>query len=435
MSHFDKREVAERFIRYASIFTGSEEGVETTPSTACQRDLAKLLYEELLAMGASDVYYDEKNCYVYASIPGNIPADPEKTAKSKDAAAKRRENTAPIIGLVAHMDTSDAVRASAVHPQLIECYDGTDIVLNKELGIVSTTEEFPDLKERTGKMLIVTDGTSVLGGDDKAGVTQIMEVFDFYLHHPEIAHGTIRLCFTPDEEVGNGPLNFDVERFAADYAYTVDGSRVGDLEYENFNAASARIVIHGHSTHPGDAKGVMINAALVAMEFNALLPSHETPYYTEGYQGFFHLTDMEGTCDEAKLEYIIRDHDRTRFEERKALMQRAADTIKDRYGNGILDLEMRDSYYNMAEKVLPHRHLIDVAAEAVREQGLEPTTFPIRGGTDGCRLSYMGIPCPNLGTGAYHFHSRYEYVVADEMVEGAEILLRILNKYAAYELD
>ena len=434
-SHFDRDEVAQRFIRYAGIFTQSEEGHEDTPSTACQRDLASLLYQELLDMGAADVFYDEEKCYVYATLPATIPGNPEAVKQIADAQTKRRENTAPIIGLVAHMDTSDAVNAKAVHPRLIEHYDGEDIVLNRELGIVSTTKEFPSLLEHKGQMLVVTDGTSVLGGDDKAGVTQIMEVFRFYLSHPEYAHGTVRLCFTPDEEVGNGPMNFNIKRFAADYAYTVDGGSVGEIEYENFNAASAAISIRGKSTHPGSAKGVMKNALLIAMELNSLLPADEIPACTEGYEGFYHLDRLEGTVDQAVMDYIIRDHDRDSFERRKDRMREAADKINEKYGEGTITLTLKDSYYNMAEKVLPHRHLIDIAAKAAEECVGTWYTLPIRGGTDGCRLSFMGIPCPNLGTGAYNFHSRYEYASVDEMVQGCEVLLRILNKYASYEVD
>ncbi len=329
MSHFDKREIADRFIRYASIFTQSEEGVSDTPSTPCQRDLATVLYEELKAMGASDVYYDEEKCYVYATVPANIPADAAAVAAREDANAKKRENLAPIIGLMAHMDTSNAVDAKGhgVHPRLIESYDGSVVILNEKEGYKLDPKEFPDLTRHIGETLIVTDGLSVLGGDDKAGVTQIMEVVDFYLHHPEIAHGTIRVCFTPDEEVGNGVMNIDLSKFAVDYGYTVDGSRIGELEYENFNAASCHVTIHGKSTHPGDAKGVMINALLVGMDFNAMLPAGETPYDTEGYEGFYHLEDMKGGCDHAELDYILRDHDKEKFEIRKQTFAKIAASL------------------------------------------------------------------------------------------------------------
>ncbi|MBP3217002.1 MAG: peptidase T [Lachnospiraceae bacterium] len=434
----DKNETAERFIRYASICTQSEENVPDTPSTAIQRDLAILLYRELQEMGASDVVYDEEKCYVYATLPGNLPVDDAARRKLEgrsDTAAKRRTNLAPIIGLAAHMDTSNAVSASEVHPRRVDCYDGGVIQLNEKDGIRLDPAEFPDLKDQVGAMLVVTDGTSVLGGDDKAGITQIMELFRFYLSHPEFPHGTVRLMFTPDEEVGNGTLNVDFEQFAADYAYTVDGSTVGELEYENFNAAGARLVLHGLSTHPGDAKDKMRNALQMAMDFHALLPERERPEHTEGYEGFFHLISLDGTCDEAHMEYIIRDHDRARFEKRKEQMREAAAEIARRYGEGTIDLMVEDSYYNMAEKILPHPELIEAASKAIKDAGLSVRTQPIRGGTDGCRLSFSGIPCPNLGTGAYHYHSRYEYVSVDEMVKGVEVLARIIGEFAKYQLN
>ena len=438
MPHFNQDEVTDRFIRYASVFTQSKDGIPDTPSTSCQFDLARLLAKELKEMGASGVFLDEEKCYVYATIPGNIPACAEQLAGRPDARAKGRENNAPIIALVAHMDTTSDVDASghpSIHPRRIDHYDGGRIVLNEETGISMGPEEYPRLKQLAGKTLVVTDGTSVLGGDDKAGVTQIMEAASFLLRHPEIAHGTVRIMFTPDEEVGNGTLNADMDRLAADYAYTVDGNAVGTLEYECFNAASAVVSVKGYSTHPGAAKGRMKNALLMSMEYNALLPQDEIPARTEGYEGFYHLTDLNGTSDLARMEYILRDHDRASFERRKKTMLDAAGVMNARYGAGSFDVELRESYRNMAEKVRPHMHLVTNALEAIREVGLEPVTSPIRGGTDGAVLSWMGLPCPNLGTGAYNIHSRYEYVVAQEMVLGAEILLRILNKYAAFELD
>lgn len=438
VSHFDKNKMAERFIRYASIFTQSEEGVPDTPSTKCQFDLARLLAKELQEMGASDVWLDEKKCYVYATIPGNIPADPAKVAARKDAAAKHRENPAPIIGLVSHMDTSNAVDAKDhpyIHPRLIENYDGGDIVLNDEKKIHMGPSEYPDLARHKGQTIIVTDGTTVLGGDDKAGVTQIMEAAYFFLHHPEIAHGTIRIMFTPDEEVGNGTRNVDMNHFAVDYAYTVDGGDVCAIEYQNFNAASADITIHGLSTHPGDAKGKMRNALLVGMEFNSLLPPGQTPYDTEGYEGFWHLDEMKGTTDEAGMNYIIRDHDRAKFEERKKIIHSVAEKLNEKYGAGVVEADVKDSYYNMEEKIRPHMHLITNVEQAMEELGMKWYVNPIRGGTDGAVLSFRGIPCPNLGTGAYNYHSRYEYVVADEMAVGAEVLIRVLNRYAGYTLE
>lgn len=438
MSHFSLDEVTERFIRYASVYTQSAEGFPDTPSTLCQFNLARLLAAELEEMGASDVYLDEEKCYVYATIPGNIPADAVRLTGRPDAEEKRRENMAPILALIAHMDTSSDVDASAhpvITPRRIDHYDGGRIVLNEKAGISMGPDEYPELSEITGQTLVVTDGTSVLGGDDKAGVTQIMEAASFLLRHPEIAHGTVRILFTPDEEVGNGTRNIDMNRLGADYGYTVDGNAVGTLEYECFNAASAHLTITGFSTHPGAAKDRMKNALLMAMEFNALLPRDEIPAETEGYEGFYHLTDLSGTTERAQMDYIIRDHDREIFEKRRKTMLDAAERMNERYGDGTFDIEIQDSYRNMAERILPHRHLIDTAREAIREVGLEPVLLPIRGGTDGAVLSFKGLPCPNLGTGAYNIHSRYEYVAAQEMVQGAEILLRILNKYAAFELD
>lgn len=437
MGHFDRREITERFIRYAEIFTQSAEGVADTPSTACQRDLARLLYQELLAMGAADVVYDEDKCYVYATIPGNLPVDAAALAARDDKDRKHRENLAPIIGLMAHMDTSDGVDGTGhgVHPCVIEQYDGREITLDAESGISMSPADHPALAGKEGQTLIVTDGHSVLGGDDKAGVTEIMEAAQFYLQHPEIAHPTFRICFTPDEEVGNGILNINLDEFAVDYGYTVDGSYVGEIEYENFNAASAHVTIHGRSTHPGDAKGRMINALLVAMEYNALLPQRETPFYTEGYEGFYHLENMHGACDQAEMDYILRDHDLDKLTDKKLWIEQAARQINGIYGEGTVTIEVKDSYYNMADKVRPHMHLVTNATESMRELGITPRTQPIRGGTDGCQLSFRGVPCPNLGNGAYQYHSRYEFVVVEEMMQGAEVLIRILNKYAGFTLD
>ena len=428
-------EIASRFARYASVFTQSEEGCPDTPSTECQRDLASMLADELREMGMADVFYDEEHCYVYATLPGNIPVNREILDRRADTAKKRRENAAPILGFVAHMDTSAAVPARKVSPRIIEDYDGGAIVLNKELGIVSDPAQMPDLPSHKGETIVVTDGTSVLGGDDKAGITQIMEAMRFFLRHPEYPHGTAVVCFTPDEEVGNGTLRLDPARFTADYAYTVDAGAAGELEYENFNAASVQIAIRGRSTHPGAAKGRMKNALLIAMELNSLLPADEIPARTEGYEGFFHLNGMKGITDSATMSYLIRDHDHTRFEERKKQMLDAGAEINRRYGDGTATVSIEDSYYNMAEKVIPHMHLIENAKKAILAAGLTPKVQPIRGGTDGCKLSYEGIPCPNLGTGAFHIHSRYEYVSAQEMLLGTQILIRILSGYAAYELD
>ncbi len=428
-------DIGERFIRHASVITQSKEGCPTTPSTPEQRDLAVILRDELSEMGLSEVYYDEEHCYVYATLPGNIPADEAKLALLPDRAAKRRENTAPILGLVAHMDTVDAVAKKEVRPRRIHSYDGGDIVLNEEEHIVLSPAMFPSLNEHKGCDLVVTDGTTVLGADDKSGIAVAMEALDFFINHPEYAHGTIRVCFTPDEEVGNGTLWLDKNRFACDYAYTIDGGGIGDLEYENFNAATAWVSCRGVSCHPGSAKNLMVNALLVAMEYNSMLPALDIPGRTEGYQGFFHITGMSGTADEAEMEYIIRDHDLEKFSERKDVMRRAAEEINRRYSDGTVSVRIEDSYFNMAEKVKPHMHLIDLAVASMKELGIEPNSTPIRGGTDGCKLSYEGIPCPNLGTGGYNCHGRYEYACVEEMAKDAELVVRILNKYASYEVD
>lgn len=430
--------IAGRFMRYASIATQSEDGHEETPSTPGQFDLARLLTQELTAMGAADVYLDETHCYVYATIPGNLPVTShvQKLLDERtDTERKRRENAAPIIGLVAHMDTSDAVPSDSFHPRKIEKYDGGRIVLDADRNIFLDPAEFQDLSDHKGQTLVVTDGHSVLGGDDKSGVAEIMETARFFLAYPEYPHGTIRIMFTPDEEVGNGVKFADLDRFAVDYAYTIDGGAAGELQYESFNAASLQLHFHGHSTHPGSARGKMRNALLMAMEYNALLPEKETPFYTDGHEGFFHLEKLNGTVDEAAADYIIRDHDMRHFIARKETAIRAAEEIRSRYGKETVSCLIQDSYYNMASRIRPHMHLIDNAKAAMKEVGVKPLIAPIRGGTDGCMLSFEGIPCPNLGTGSYHYHSRYEYVSADEMAKCAEIIVRILYRYAAYELD
>lgn len=435
-AHFEPQKLAERFVRYASIYTQSKEGVPDTPSTPCQRDLAVVLERELRKMGASDVFFDEDKCYVYAEIPGNLPkekCDPAAVEALPDASKKRRENTAPILGLMAHMDTSAAVDAREIHPRMIPNYDGEVIRLGEHY--VLDPREYPDLAGRKGETLIVTDGTSVLGGDDKAGVAAIMEAAAFFLQHREIAHPTIRIAFTPDEEVGNGTLNLDLARFACDYAYTVDGGGVGELEYENFNAASCEVKIAGISTHPGSAYGKMRNAVLVANEFISLLPALETPYYTRDHEGFYHVEELSGTCDEATLSLIIRDHDRDRFEERKRTAAKIAAVLNEKYGEGTVTAAIKDSYFNMLSKIQPHMHLVENAKKAMEEAGVRPLVQPIRGGTDGCAISFRGIPCPNLFTGAHNYHSRFEYVSAEEMALSAETLIRILNRYAEYEVD
>jgi len=406
------KSVIDRFMRYVQVDTQSDEESSTVPSTMKQHDLARILVQELKELGACEITYDETHCYVYASIE----------------ASKGYENS-PVLGFIAHMDTLPAVTGANVQPRIVECYDGGDIVLNKELNIVMKTTDFPGLLKHVGKDLVVTDGTTLLGADDKAGIAEIMAMAEYLMKHPEIKHGKIRIGFTPDEEIGCGADYFDVELFGADYAYTVDGGPLGELEYENFNAAGATLMIHGRSVHPGDAKDKMKNAILIAQEFQSLLPVEQNPMYSEGYEGFFHLDHISGTVEEAVAEYIIRDHDRTLFEEKKELFMSCADFLNRKYGAGTVVVEMKDSYYNMREVLEPHMHLIDRASESMRELGIEPVISPIRGGTDGARLSFMGLPCPNLCTGGENYHGRYEFACVQSMEAVVKLLTGIVQKY------
>lgn len=404
--------VIEKFLEYVKIDTQSSEESTSKPSTSKQHDLAKILERQLQEMGAQDIVYDKEYCYLYASIPATAGCE-----------------QAPVIGFIAHMDTSPAVTGTGVQPHIVEAYDGKDIILNQEKHIVMKVADFPELASYQGKRLIVTDGTTLLGADDKAGVAEIMAMAEYLLQHEEIRHGRIRIAFTPDEEVGAGADYFDVERFGADYAYTVDGGRLGELEYENFNAAGAKVTIHGRSVHPGEAKDKMRNAILMAQEFQAMLPISENPMYTSGYEGFYHLDQLHGTVEEAVAEYIIRDHDREKFERKKEYFTRIGEFLNQKYGAGTFDIEMKDSYYNMKEIIEQHMHLVDHAKEAMEELGISPVVVPIRGGTDGARLSFMGLPCPNLCTGGQNFHGRFEYACADEMEMIVKLLIRIAGKY------
>ncbi|MCI1727652.1 MAG: peptidase T [Lachnospiraceae bacterium] len=391
------KELIERFIRYAEVDTQSSEESGTSPSTMKQHDLAKMLASELKEMGVKDVDYDEEHCYLYAGIPG----DPEL----------------PALGFISHMDTSPAVSGAGVKPRILENYDGKDSLLKPE--------EFPELAHHIGEDLIATDGTTLLGADDKAGVAEIMNLAEYCMKHPDERRRTVRIAFTPDEEIGCGTDHFDIERFAAKEAYTVDGGKLGELEYENFNAASANIRISGRSVHPGDAKNLMVNAVLVGMELNALLPPSERPEHTEKYEGFYFLEEMDGTVDSALMKYLIRDHDRVLFEKRKETMQRAVDFINARYGEGTAVAEIRDQYYNMAGLMASHMDLIDRAVEKMKKLGIKPSVVPIRGGTDGASLTYRGLPCPNLCTGGYNYHGRYEYASIQEMEKAAELLIEL----------
>ena len=410
----DRLKPVERFLRYVQVDTQSDEESGTSPSTAKQHDLAKMLTAELKEMGAKEVTYDKKHCYVYATIP-----------------ATKGFEKAPTLGFIAHMDTSPAVTGAGVKPRLIKKYDGKDIVLNKRKQIVMKVEEFPELAELQGESLIVTDGTTLLGADDKAGVAEIMAMAEFLIKYPEVGHGKIRIGFTPDEEIGCGPDHFDVKLFGADFAYTVDGGALGELEYENFNAAGAKLIVNGRNTHPGSAKGKMINSILIAQEFQSLLPVSENPAYTEGYEGFFHLDGISGNVEKTVCNYIIRDHDKKLFEKKKETFLRCAEFLNAKYGEGIVSVEMKDSYYNMRDVMEPYLHLIDNAKAAMEELGIEPKVVPIRGGTDGARLSFMGLPCPNLCTGGANYHSRFEYVHVQGMEKTAQLLVRLVEAYGA----
>ena len=398
--------VIDRFLKLVSYPTTSDERSQTCPSTPQQRVLAEELVRQMQELGIQDARVDAYG-YVYGTIPANCEKD------------------IPVYGLIAHMDTAPDAPGENIRARVTEAYDGGDVVLNEEKHIVLSPEEYPQLKNAVGKRLIVTDGTTLLGADDKAGVAEILSAAELLLTSDR-KHGTVKLAFTPDEEIGRGADRFDVVGFGADYAYTVDGGAIGELEYENFNAASAKIVIRGKSIHPGSAKGQMVNAALVAMELHGLLPALETPYYTDGYEGFYHLTGMQGETEQAELQYIIRDHDRAKFEARKAVMQKVCAEIDRRYGAGTVELTLRDSYYNMKEKIEPCLFLIENAKRAMEQLGIEPKVVPIRGGTDGARLSFEGLPCPNLCTGGENFHGRFEYIPAEDMERITQLLAVML---------
>ena len=398
--------VIDRFLKLVSYPTTSDENSETCPSTPRQLALAEGLVRQMQEMGIADAHVDADG-YVYGTIPANCEKD------------------IPVYGLIAHMDTAPDAPGENIRARITEAYDGGDVVLNEEKHIVLSPEEYPQLKNAVGKRLIVTDGTTLLGADDKAGVAEILSAAELLLTSDR-KHGTVKLAFTPDEEIGRGADRFDVAGFGADYAYTVDGGAIGELEYENFNAASAKIIIRGKSIHPGSAKGQMVNAALVAMELHGLLPALETPYYTDGYEGFYHLTGMQGETEQAELQYIIRDHDRAKFEARKAVMQKVCAEIDRRYGAGTVELTLRDSYYNMKEKIEPCMFLIENAKQAMEQLGIEPKVVPIRGGTDGARLSFEGLPCPNLCTGGENFHGRFEYIPAEDMERITQLLAVML---------
>ncbi|MBO5093386.1 MAG: peptidase T [Lachnospiraceae bacterium] len=420
--------VTDYFLQYVKIHTASSEDARRFPSTDGQLALARLLAQQLEALPGVSVDFDETYGYVYAKLPSNLRG--KANGENPDDSHSEPDLSHGGIGLIAHMDTSPDAPGEHVSPRIVHAYDGGDIILNDARHIVMRQSDFPELADYIGHDLIVTDGTTLLGADDKAGVAEIMTLMSTLASHPEISHGNISVAFTPDEEIGCGTDYFDVKRFGASFAYTVDGGALGELEYENFNAASAVLTVRGRNVHPGDAKNKMRNALLLAYEFHALLPAAENPAYTEGYEGFYHPHHIEGDVEKAVLQYLIRDHDRRRFEERKERLQKNAAFLNEKYGEAVFTVEITDSYYNMKEQIEPHMHLIEHAVGAMKELGITPHIRPIRGGTDGARLSYMGLPCPNLGTGGHNFHSRYEYVSIQSMEKTVELLLKIVGSYA-----
>jgi tripeptide aminopeptidase len=397
--------IINRFLRYVKIDTQSDPNSDTTPSTEKQWNLATELAHELERIGLQEVSIDE-NAYIMATLPSNV------------------DKKVPVIGFISHFDTTPDFSGTDVKPQIIENYDGQDIVLNADKNIILSPEYFEDLKQYEGQTLITTDGTTLLGADDKAGIAEIMTAMEYLVQHPEIKHGEIRIGFTPDEEIGRGAHKFDVEKFGAEWAYTMDGSQIGELEYENFNAASAKVAIEGKSVHPGYAKGKMINAISIANEFMGILPPEETPQNTSGKEGFFHIHHMKGEIEHAEFELIIRDHDREHFEKRKDLIRKIATKLNQDHGNCI-QLEIKDQYFNMREKVEPVYHVVEIAKDAMEELGITPIIKPIRGGTDGSQLSYMGLPCPNIFAGGHNFHGKYEYVPVESMQKAVEVIIKI----------
>ena len=407
----DRKHLIDRFVGYVTTDTESDASSPTTPSTEKQWDLANKLYEELKAIGMTEVTIDDK-AYVMATLESNV------------------QYQVPTIGFVSHFDTSPDFTGANVKPQIHENYDGGDIVLNEEKQIVLSPSYFEDLLLYKGQTLITTDGTTLLGADDKAGITEIVSAMEYLINNPEIPHGRIRVCFTPDEEIGRGAHHFDVEKFGADWAYTMDGSQIGELEYENFNAAGAVVTIKGKIVHPGYAKGKMINSMYIATEFINALPANETPETTEGREGFYHLYDQQGSVDETKLQYIIRDHDREKFEARKATFQDIARLLNEKHGAGTVTVTLKDQYYNMREKIEPVMHIVTLAEQAMQEAGITPIIKPIRGGTDGSQLSFMGLPCPNIFAGGHNFHGRYEYVPVESMEKAIEVIVNIARRLA-----
>ncbi len=408
-----KEQVLEKFLRYIAIDTASDPESSTQPSSQKQLNLSRLLVKELQEMGIKDVELDQYG-YVMATIPSNLPAG----------------KNIPKIGFVAHVDSAPDAPGANIKPQIIKNYNGGDIVINKEKNMVMKTTEFPELVQYKGQTIITSDGNTLLAADDKAGIAEIMTAAEFLMTHPDFPRGEIKIGFTPDEEIGRGVDKFDVKKFGADWAYTLDGGQIGELEYENFNAASAKISIQGRNIHPGYAKDKMINAIILATEFNALLPVEQRPEFTQDYEGFFHIIRFDGTVESASIQYIVRDHDFEKFDQKKNFIQEGVNFMNKKYGEGTFSLEMNDQYYNMRKQVEPHYHIVEKAVEAMKMAGIEPDIKPIRGGTDGARLSFMGLPCPNIFAGGHNFHGRYEYIPLESMVKATEVIINIVKLYA-----
>jgi tripeptide aminopeptidase len=405
-----KQTLIDRLSTYAKVDTQSNEDIETTPSTQGQLELANMLVDELKQIGMEEVTIDE-NGYVMATLPATTDKD------------------VPVIGFMAHVDTATDFTGKNVNPQVIENFDGNDITLNEKLDVVLSAAEFPELPGYKGHTLMTTDGTTLLGADNKAGIAEIMTAMEYLIQHPEIKHGKIRIAFTPDEEIGRGPHKFDVEAFGATYAYTMDGGPLGELEYENFNGAQAKVIFNGNNVHPGTAKNKMVNSMKIAMEFHAKLPEDEAPEYTEGREGFFHLLSIQGDVEQTKLQYILRDHDRDKFEAKKALFEEITAEIKAEYGDKSIQLDMHDQYYNMREKIEPVMEIVDIASDAMKRLDIEPVIKPIRGATDGSQISYKGLPTPNVFTGGENYHGKFEYISVDNMEKATKVIIEIAKLF------
>lgn len=398
----------ERFLKYVSIHTTSDENTGLVPSTPQQMEFAKILAEELKDMGMQDVSLDKKG-YLMATLPSNIDKD------------------VPTVGFISHLDTSPDMSGKNVKPRIVENYDGNDIILNEKENIVLSPKQFPELTMYRGQSLVVTNGLTLLGADDKAGIAEIMTAMDYFIKNPDVKHGKVRIAFNPDEEIGLGAYHFDVEKFGCQFAYTMDGGEIGELEYENFNAAGAKVTFYGTNVHPGYAKNKMVNSMKIATKFMATVPANESPEYTDGYEGFYHLTGIGGDVEKTTVSYIIRDHDRKKFEERKTHLQMLVDKINSEFGDNTATLEVKDQYYNMKEKVEPVKYIVDIASEAIRQAGVEPKVKPIRGGTDGAQLSFKGLPCPNIFAGGHNFHGKYEFVPIQSMEKATEVIKNIIK--------